>query len=351
MTPTPRPLEVELLSYPINPLGTIWNVWEQSRTNGEIPSPAEVEKILADDSHPDNKKMWETINQVMDEDIPCTESINFVFVIRNMSISLREQMVRHRVGTKVGENFGVDVIPEFNSSSWWSQTMRMLPMDKFYREGRFIMPESLEGKKTRDLQSCENAYLTLLREIETVYGKLIEAGVPLEDARQIIPVAVTHGATWTLNLKAMRHIVGKRACWVMQASLWEKLISGMVDELCEKIHPMFRKMILPPCFKKGVFASCPYHTINGERIQGRDNNPPCPLYVYHQEAEALKACDDSVKETGKEATWQYPKDGVTDWNNIENWTSSSETEKQLLIDNIIRFERLWKIPINPAVAR
>lgn len=384
-----RPLKVKLLSFPTNPLGTLFYVWEQSRTNDPVPMPQSIEEIMAskmDVCSPDDytfdaaymlkapmtaekgagglpwldlktcrERIWDVVDQILDEDIPCTENLNFVFAIENMSISLREQMVRHRIGVTVGERTGIDIVPEISKSSWWSQTTRMLPMGKFYTDGRYIRPEGLDKtlllpKDTLDpTATAGDLYDQLMKQIEYVYNALIEAGVAMEDARQVIPVAATHGITWSLNLKAMMHIVGKRACWVAQANLWENLISGMVDELCTKVSPIFRKIISPPCFKKGKYNACPYFQINKERVQGRDHMPPCPLYVYHETQNAVDAVINSIQDTGDMSTW-YPDTNLEDMESSGNrdvrlWLSRSPVERRMLEENIERFERLWKLNV------
>jgi hypothetical protein len=382
----------------MNPMGTLFYVWEQSRTNNPVPMPNQIERFLKDYTHdehivggfddPDGtynetalmlgckeeggkitgqiaarKRVRGIIDQILDEDIPCTENLNFVFGIENMSISLREQMVRHRIGVTIGERTGIDIVPEVSKSSWWSQTMRMLPMGKFFSEGRYILPDSLQGKviegvdklhKPGEPVSAEEFYLALMGQIEFVYNKLIEAGVAMEDARQIIPIGATHGITWSLNLKAMMHIVGKRACWVAQANLWEQLIAGMVNELCDKVDPSFRKIILPPCFKKGKYNSCPYFQINKERVQGRDHMPPCPLYVYHETKLAVQASRMSVADTGEEPTWTPPypdsiqgrsTDDLTKQRDVREWETTQPIERVMLTENAERFERLWRLNI------
>lgn len=405
MNSKPRALSVKLISAPQNPLGTLFYVWEQSRTNDPVPDPSQIEAILKYDGAqwvefgdplyqecvmlkgPTNSKpvttqrhyddvflvaqiepgqavdIWQTrsrlrsvIDQIFDEDIPCTENLTFVFALENMPISLREQMVRHRIGVTIGDRTGADIVPDLQKSTWWSQTTRMLPMGQFYQDGRYVVPDSLAGKALVGPEGgveAETVYLKLLEQIEWTYNKLVEAGVPMEDARQIIPVAVTHGITWGVNLKALMHIVGKRACWVAQVNLWADLIAGMVDELAV-IDPIFRRIILPPCFKKGSYNACPYFQINRERVQGRDNMPPCPLYVYNETKLALQASRLSVEDTGIEATWTPP---VAHFNpavgqrfseaqrNITDWDSSKPAEKVMLEDNIGRFERLWKLNV------
>lgn len=389
-----RPLNVKLISFTEYPMGTLFYVWEQSRSNDLVPTPDAIEKLLNSpletvgidteigeiamrlggkqvSSWVDVKvvrdRVQATVDQILDEDIPCTENITFVFAIENMSISLREQMVRHRIGVTIGDRTGIDIIPEIPKSSWWSQTMRMLPMGRFFSEGRFLLPESLEGKAVEldkfalpytksnvewvGKMPAKDLYLDLMAQIEFVYNKLIDAGVAMEDARQIIPIGATHSITWSINLKALMHIVGKRACWVAQANLWEAMISGMVNELCDKVSPRLRKIILPPCFKKGKYSACPYFQINRERVQGRDHMPPCPLFVYHQTSECLSASVMSVQETGQSSTWKPPKvdassaqAGITS-RNIEHWSCTEEVERRMLVENKERFERLWRLNV------
>ena len=419
MTPQkPRDLVVKLISKPEAPLGTLFYVWEQSRSHAEVPMPVMLEGIMGctfeivhasssmgnalaalgatmvekpnvpnDPSRgvssyyevqPTRRRILELVERIFDEDIPCTEQISFTFAFENMSISLREQMVRHRIGVSLGENFAVDIIPDQTKSSWWSQTMRMLPMNNFYTEGRYMIPDSIKENGTETgmytfipgeqneptinsaypPMTVEQVYLGLLENMEMGYQALVAAGVPMEDARQIIPLAASHGITWTMSLKAMMHIVGKRACWVAQANLWAQLIAGMVDHLCEQVHPIFRKIILPPCFSKGSYKACPYFQINTERVQGRDHMPPCPLYVFNQTQDAYEAYLKSEVETGKEATWSPPYrtevgvdfDGEMGARYIENWTTSQEIERRMLDDNVARFEKLWKLDVHTGAA-
>lgn len=390
-----RPLTVKLISKPEYPLGALFYVWEQSRTNNPIPMPKQIEMVLrsqyddiqagtelgqavialssqeADGNHDMvdvssvRDRLWRTIEQLFDEDVPCTESVSFVFAIENMSISLREQVVRHRIGVGMDDRIGADIIPELGKSSWWSQTMRMLPMDKFASEGRYIVPESLEGRTVvcdtyedeenpgaqtethlignteyvaKEIPAAE-VYEGLMRQIQDVYGKLVEAGVPLEDARQIIPVGASHGITWTINLKALKHVLGKRACWVMQAGLWEAMISGMLNELANQVHPIFRKLALPPCFKKGSFVGCPFHEIQRERIYGRDNIAPCPIFVTKENELALRMSSACETETGAPARWT--PNSFTQREDLRNWYCSKPEEVDAMMKNAERFERLW----------
>ena len=295
---------VKLISRPMNPMGTLYYVWEQSRSNGPLKSPDEYQMMWLLGEEP----VASTIKKILDEDIPLTEHLNFVFALENVSIALREQMVRHRIGVSVEGRLGIDYIPDLTSSSWWSQSMRMLDMGSFSSEGAFDTPETIKNAGEKD---AEALYKHLMATAENVYQRLCELGVPAEDARQVIPLAATSRLTWSINLKAMTHILGKRACWILQAGLWEPIISGMLHEMVDKVDPYFVNLVQPPCMKGGKFNSCPFHKINSERILNLDGNlTPCPLYLHK--------------------TGSY-------WGGPEN--EAQEVNHQLGID---RFRRLWK---------
>jgi hypothetical protein len=145
-----------------------------------------------------------------------------------------------------------------------------------------------------------------------------------------------------MNLKAMHHIMSKRNCFIAQQNMWTPLVSGVVNEMVDKVHPMFRNIALPPCFKGGKYNSCPYYQISRERVQGRDAMPPCPIWVYNQTGDALDAFIKSETETGKAATWSPPEQTPED---IRNWGSSSQLEKDMLARNMERFEHTWKLNV------
>lgn len=67
-------------------------------------------------------------------------------------------------------------------------------------------------------------------------------------------------------------------CWILQGSLWAPVIQSMVDELCTKVHPIFRRLVAPPCVKSNAFKGCVYNEENNRRFDGRDALPPCPLW-------------------------------------------------------------------------
>jgi hypothetical protein len=202
-------------------------------------------------------------------------------MLENVSVSWREQAVRHRIGVtpspeRLGCDIVVDKIPDLSDSSWWSQSMRIQDMGKFATKGQYRLPPTVvEAGK-------EDCFHSVMRVIESAYNELVEAGVPMEDARELIPLGAQHRISWRLNIGSLAHIVGKRGCWILQLGIWGPIIEGMITEAAEKIHPIFTELVTPPCLKGNKFGGCIYMEECRRRITGDDKLPPCPLHLnYH----------------------------------------------------------------------
>jgi len=268
--------KVTLIEWPRNPIETVYYLWEAARHNnplGKEDLPWEVAALRK--KHPEfDKKVRETFEKVVDSAIPIAENLNFVFLLEGVSISFREQMVRHRIGVKVGERLGVDMFPDIHDSTWWAQSMRVLDMGKFADDEAFRLPESIE----RDEKSKDD-FLTAMSVAQEAYKRLLAKGVPIEDAREVIPLAAQHRVSWGLNLSSLMHIAKKRSCWIPQVGTWEPIITGMVNELAEKVDPYFRTIVTPPCIKGDTFKGCVYVLDNERRCDRSDPLVPCSLFL------------------------------------------------------------------------
>jgi hypothetical protein len=268
--------KVTLVEWPRHPIQTVWYLWEAARTNDPMPPMHGVVARCKEDPE-FNKRVRETFEKVVDSAIPIAENLQFVFLLEGISISLREQLVRHKVGMKVGERLGVDMFPDLHDSTWWAQSTRAMDMGKFYDDGMFRIPESIKksGKDAMD------DYLALMANIQGTYKTLLDKGVPGEDAREVLPLATQHRISWGLNLSAIMHVTKKRSCWIMQLGVWEPIIKGMISELVTKVDPYFSSLVTPPCMKKDTFNDCLYHLDNERRMDRKDPLLPCPLYIAH----------------------------------------------------------------------
>lgn len=262
-------LDVTLLSWTNNPVKTLYQIWECSRNN----KPLSV--IEAEYSYVEGAKL---AKKLMQAKVPVVENIQFVFALENVPVSFREQMVRHRIGVHVGDNMGVDIVPDLADSTWWSQSMRILDMSKYGHAGKYYTPEWFK-KNPEELEKFESLH----KLISSAYAEWVEKGCPMEEAREVIPLGATHRITWSLNLASLLHIVGKRACWILQAGYWHPIIVGMIKELREKVDPIFADLADPPCIKDDQYSECCFKLDNERRVSGDDKLPPCPLYYYHEQ--------------------------------------------------------------------
>lgn len=341
--------KVTLMTKTEYPIETVYSQWFQSRkeTKERVPLPAELHKSIlkerADLSTNDpgpgpiEKEVREVFEQVIAMKMPLGETIDFVFLIENLPVALREQLVRHRIGHKFGDQLGADVLISevANNSTFWSQTTRIVDMKNFAKNGEYLTPHWLEehgetpmpgfrkgGSSHDELSDLKNAYAQfrgtgafekaypelsqileqgLWRPIDTVadfyhtqmmwiqaaYRRLTAVGMPLEDARNILPVAMMHRFSWKTNLSSLMHVMSRRGCWLAQLGFWKPVIHDIVEELSTKVHPMFRRMIDPPCINsKGEYEACAFGRENDE-IAGKNGEykgeyPTCSLWTNHE---------------------------------------------------------------------
>lgn len=284
--------KVTLVEWPRFPLETVFYLWEAARSNDPInETPEEMYRRGVVDPE-FAKKVRTTFEKVVDSSIPIAENLNFVFLLEGVSISFREQMVRHRIGVKVGERLGVDMFPDIHDSTWWAQSMRVLDMGKFYYDDLYRMPDSIDENEEARKIYCEAMYNS-----QEAYKRILELGIPIEDSREVIPLGAQHRVSWGLNLSSLMHICKKRSCWIPQVGTWAPVIEGMINELSEKVDPYFRTVVTPPCLKGNEFTGCVYKLDNERRVDREDPLLPCPLYINHHRYEFL--LEDKRKEYGK----------------------------------------------------
>lgn len=294
--------KVELISHTAYPLETLYKIWMENRDPNvhinmdEEFNVAEVERIF---------------KALIASDISVVQNLHFTFKITNMSIALREQLVRHRIGVNLDGRVGVDYIPDLTDDGIWIQSMRVLDMGKFYDNGAYEIPDSI--KKDKD---ALDAYKQCLDICQTTYKCLTDAGVPREDARLVVPLACQHDMFWTLNLGALCHILRKRGCWIPQYGLWRPIIVGIVDELATKIHPVFRTLTQPPCVNNGKFNKCHFPEDIARRLDHSDPLPPCPLACHGDE--------------------------LVNWsNNVGTVNVVTDADKALFTDMQNNFSKMW----------
>lgn len=249
-------------------------IWNQSKTTDPL------DKIIEDVLAMSAAELSALMESVM-QGVPVVEAVSFNFIIENASIGWREQMVRHRVGTKPDIRVGadwltVDTIPEQADMSAWSQSMRLLDMSTFQQRGAYRTPDTVIQRGPEAIEQWNADMAT----IEAMYSRWASQGLPLEDARDLIPLGATSRLSWTINLRTLQHIVGKRGCTILQLGYWGPIINGMITELVTKVHPCFGALVTPPCMRGDKYTGCIFPEDIQRRFDGRDHNlPVCPLFI------------------------------------------------------------------------
>lgn len=281
---------------------------------------------------PREREVLDVFKQVVQMRMPVGETIDFVFMLEHAPIILREQLVRHRIGHSFGGRTGADIIPDLaGKSTFWSQTTRIIDMGDFATRGEYYEPVWLQDYGNLPINSVSNRspmehmtdlmqqlldnlgammplaikeecqrvvkeakalsndkkdlrtfYHQQMRWAQAAYRRLVKAGMPLEDARCVLPVALQHRLTWKTNFSALMHVLSRRTCWLAQLGVWEPVITGIIDELSSRVHPIFRTLVLPPCFgENGEFRQCAFTRENDE-IMDKGEYPPCSLFLNRQ---------------------------------------------------------------------
>jgi len=273
MNPEPK---VTLVTHTLDPLETVYSVWQASKGEAPLMSTEDVKRNISPD------KVEDLFRAVIAKRIPIGEHIDFVFMIENVSVSWREQAVRHRIGTnpspeRIGADITMDRIPDLADSSWWSQSMRIQDMSNFAAKGAYRLPETVVAAGPEAVKKFKDR----MASIASTYNELVDMGIPMEDARELIPLGAQHRISWRLNIGSLQHIVSKRGCWILQLGIWGPVITGMISELATKVHPIFSELVTPPCLKGDEFTGCVYHEECRRRYTGDDDLPPCPLHLTH----------------------------------------------------------------------
>ena len=117
------------------------------------------------------------------------EHVTFTFAIDGVSRVLTHQLVRHRVGIAFSQ-----------------QSQRYTRLENF----DYVLPKSMRDVSER--------FDDLANQCASFYEEMIEAGIPKEDARFILPQAVSTRILMTANIRQLIHMYAINACFRSQ---WE----------------------------------------------------------------------------------------------------------------------------------
>lgn len=173
-------------------------------------SPGLMDEIRA---WPEEKKLAEL--DYMANTIPSSwEFVDYVFMIEGVSRAFTHQFVRSRNG------------------SYAQQTMRVLNMGEY----DYVMTDRVNN----DIQA--RGIVDIVNEnIRLGYNKLIELGLPAEDARGILPTNISTNIVAKFNLRSFVDLAKSRTGGRTQNE-YQKVMNAMCDEVL-KVHPWAEKFL------------------------------------------------------------------------------------------------------------
>lgn len=163
------------------------------------------------------------------------EHASFTFGVEGVSRTMTHQLVRHRL------------------ASFSQQSQRYV---EFGDSLPVVVPESIASR-----DHLRERFSELCGEALALYRDLIEADVPLEDARFVLPAAVETKILVTMNARELRHLFTLRCCLRAQ---WE--IREAADEmlrLAREAAPALFAKAGPAC----VSGPCPEGKLACGRIE------------------------------------------------------------------------------------
>jgi len=152
------------------------------------------------------------------------EHIVFTFAISGVTRTLSHQLVRHRAGVAFDQ-----------------QSQRYLN----YKRPSYMVPGSLVDAP----EEMRDKFVSEMDDSLQFYGEMLEAGIPGEDARFVMPNATRTNLIMTANLRALIHMSGLRLCTMAQ---WEiRRLFQLIRHEVFSVSPFLGSFLAPKCVPLG----------------------------------------------------------------------------------------------------
>jgi thymidylate synthase (FAD) len=213
-------MEVRLIDFTASPLEKLYGAY---RVCYSAETPAEIWSKIRSGAISKDKIRDFISERLQTGHASPLEQVVFWFGISGVSRSLSHQLVRHRIGI-----------------SFEQQSQRYVR----FKEERldYVLPESWKRA------GLDDEFKDLLAHVTKTYRKALDAGVPAEDARFVLPNAAPTNFQIMVNFAEMLHIGDLRLCVRAQ---WEirRMVALMRAEM-KRAVPEIASFIQPKCGEK-----------------------------------------------------------------------------------------------------
>lgn len=155
------------------------------------------------------------------------EFVHYIFKISNVSRSFTHQLVRTR------------------DASYQQESQRTV---------------NVRDNTVSNPLGDNNIYEFAIDSAMTAYSDLVEAGFPVQDAREVLPTAIHTNIFVKANLRTLARMAEVRLCKRTQGQYQD--VFKMMKALITNIHPYFEPMLNVACVKTGIcifpnYTKCP----------------------------------------------------------------------------------------------
>ncbi|PZC41486.1 MAG: thymidylate synthase (FAD) [Chloroflexi bacterium] len=211
------PIQVTLIEHTPEPIRSLYMAY---RVCYSALTPQQVLERVEDERISEEKMTAFVEERLKTGHVSPLEQVHFEFGISGVSRAFSHQFVRHRIGI-----------------SFEQQSQRYVT----YRGGDF--PYSVP--KTVEAAGMASDMEELFRQSGDLYERMVQAGVPAEDARFLLPNATSTNFKITVNFASLLHIADLRLCTRAQ---WEfrRVVALMRAEVM-RVVPEMGRFLQPKC--------------------------------------------------------------------------------------------------------
>ena len=211
------PIQVTLIDHTKDPIRALYMAY---RVCYSALTPQQVLDRIDDERISEEKMTGFVEDRLKTGHVSPLEQVHFEFGISGVSRAFSHQFVRHRIGI-----------------SFEQQSQRYVT----YKGGDF--PYSVP--KTVESAGMAGEMEDLFQQAGDLYERMVQAGVPAEDARFLLPNATSTNFKITVNFASLLHIADLRLCTRAQ---WEfrRVVALMRAEVM-RVAPELGRFLQPKC--------------------------------------------------------------------------------------------------------
>jgi len=188
------------------------------------------------------------------------EFINYTFMIKDVTRAFTHELVRSRVGT-----------------SFAQESMRFASKENFSYRNEISEEEFPEAFKS---------YEGIMDDIDDTYHSMIVDGVPIQEARGVLPTNILTNIVMNINLRALSTMLNLRLC-LRTAGEYQQ-VAKEFRELVMKVHPWTEPVLVPFCIQHGIccfpmYNECPIKEENPD-LQRNDDLVASTRKSWHKVA-------------------------------------------------------------------